>query len=223
MASRKKAKALLFDLDGVIVSSDRLHFDAWKRLCDEHGWFFDEKLNDKLRGVTRMESLEIIISDNNAVISESVKVELAEKKNEHYKAAVSKMTMKDAIPGAVEFVKSVRALGIKTAICSASRNTHLVLGTLGIQKLFDVVISGGDVKNSKPAPDVFLAAAEKLNISPSECIVFEDAESGVEAARRAGMRFVAFRLNAECGHGGIRLDSFADADINMIIDITRTH
>lgn len=181
-------RAALFDLDGVVVFTDRYHYLAWKRLADECGWAFDEGLNDACRGVPRLASLQVILDHNRVSVTPAEAEALAQKKNTYYVESLSRIGQEDVYPGSVQFIRRLRRLGMHIALCSSSKNAQTVLDRLGIAQLFDVVVTGADVTRPKPDPQIFLMASEKLGIPPQRCVVFEDAESGVEAARRAGMR-----------------------------------
>ncbi len=183
-------RAAIFDLDGVIVDTAKYHYLAWKRLANEHGFDFTETDNERLKGVSRVRSLEILLEIGRLNLDEETKVRMASQKNEWYVEYVSHMDASEILPGAVEYLKSIRAKGIKTAIGSASKNTPLILTRLGITELFDAVVDGNKVSKAKPDPEVFLRAAEELGIQPICCVVFEDAEAGIEAAHRAGMKAV---------------------------------
>lgn len=186
-----KYKAIIFDLDGVVVSTDNCHYEAWKMLADEEGIYFDRTINERLRGVSRMESLEIVLERSQKEYSEDEKLEMATRKNGYYVERVKAIDNSAILPGAEEFINNAKNQGIKVAIGSSSKNTKLILSQTGITELFDAIADGNDVKNSKPAPDVFLKAAEKLGIAPSDCMVVEDADAGVEAALDAGMDVLA--------------------------------
>ena len=186
-----KYKGIIFDLDGVVVSTDNCHYEAWKRLADEEGIYFDRTINERLRGVSRMESLEIILEKSEKEYTDVQKAEMAERKNGYYIKKIKTIDGSAILPGAVEFIQETKNKGIKVAIGSSSKNTKLILEQTGIADLFDAVADGNDVKYSKPAPDVFLKAAEKLELEPVDCMVAEDADAGVEAALNAGMDVLA--------------------------------
>ncbi|AWI10714.1 beta-phosphoglucomutase [Ereboglobus luteus] len=188
----KTARAAIFDLDGVIVDTARYHYLAWKRLAAELGFDFTEQDNERLKGVSRMRSLEILLEIGNCerAFSSEQKENLARQKNEWYVEYISRMTRSEILPGAREYLELLRECGKKTALGSASKNAPLILEKLGIASLFDAIIDGNKVRAAKPDPEVFLLGARELDIAPAECVVFEDAEAGVEAARRAGMRVV---------------------------------
>ncbi len=183
-------KGCIFDLDGVLVDTARYHFLAWKRLADELGIKFTEKDNERLKGVSRMDSLEIILGLGNVKCDRKKKEEFAALKNKWYVDYISRMTPDEILPGSLGFIRELRKAGIKTAIGSASRNTPMILERTGIETLFDAVADGNVVSKAKPDPEVFLFAARMLGISPDHCVVFEDAIAGVQAALNAGMACV---------------------------------
>lgn len=179
--------ACIFDLDGVIVDTARYHFLAWKRLADRLGINFTEEDNERLKGVSRMASLEIILEIGNLKPDEKLKHEYATLKNNWYVEYISKMTPSEILPGCVRFIEEVRKANIRTAIGSASKNTPMILDRVGIKDLFDAVADGNNISKAKPDPEVFLKAAEMVDVRPGECVVFEDAVAGVQAALNAGM------------------------------------
>jgi len=180
-------QACIFDLDGVIVDTAVYHYQAWKRLANELGFDFTEEDNEKLKGVSRMASLDLILQWGGMEKTQAEKEELAARKNDWYVDMITKMTPAEVLPGAREFVESCKASGIKTALGSASKNSETILAKVGISHLFDVVIDGNKVSKPKPDPEVFLKGAEELHIAPRNCVVFEDAIAGVEAAKNGGM------------------------------------
>lgn len=183
-------RGAIFDLDGVLVNTARYHYLAWKRLAIELGFDFTEQENERLKGVSRDQALEILLEIGGVSVSAQRKRELAALKNERYLEYIQTLTKNDLLPGVEKYLQTLRARGIATAIGSASKNTTLILKLLEIQSLFDVIIDGNKVSKAKPDPEVFLRAAAELKIPPAECIVFEDAEAGVQAARSAGMMVV---------------------------------
>lgn len=185
------AKAVIFDLDGVLVTTDNCHFLAWNRMAQEEGIPFDRKINDRLRGVSRMESLEIILEKSPRTYTEEEKLALAERKNNYYKELIGTLERDAILPGALAMLDFCRTHRLKTAIGSSSKNTKAILTRLGMTELFDTIADGNDIKHSKPAPDVFLCAAEKLGLAPALCLVAEDADAGIAAAKAAGMRVIA--------------------------------
>jgi beta-phosphoglucomutase len=183
----REMRAAIFDLDGVIVDTAKYHYLAWKRLAHENGFDFTEVDNERLKGVSRMRSLEILLEVGGLVLDETTKEKMATQKNEWYVDYIQHMDASEILPGAQQYLESLRARGVKTALGSASKNASLILKRLGIANLFDVIIDGNKVSKAKPDPEVFLRAASELNILPTSCVVFEDAEAGIEAALRANM------------------------------------
>ena len=183
-------KAALFDLDGVIVFTDKYHYLAWKKIADEKGWDFDETVNNRLRGIPRLASLEEILKHNGVTLPEEEKLALADRKNKYYVELLDNINEGDIYPGAVEFLKKLRAHGTRISLCSSSKNADLVLSKLGLADLFDAVITGHDVKKAKPDPEIFLLGAERLGIPDFHCVVFEDARAGIMGAKAAKMRTV---------------------------------
>lgn len=182
-------KAVIFDLDGVLVSTDELHYKAWKRLADELGISnFNREDNVRQRGVSRMASLEVVLEKGNKEYSEVEKIELADRKNDYYKEMLKDLDDSAVLPGAFETLKMLRKNGIKTAVGSASKNAPLILERTGILPYIDKISCGLDVTKSKPDPEVFLVAAEKLELPPEDCLVVEDAAAGIEAAKKGGMK-----------------------------------
>jgi beta-phosphoglucomutase len=183
-------KACIFDLDGVIVDTAVYHYKAWKRLANELGFDFTEEDNEKLKGVSRVCSLELILQWGGVTKTEAEQEELATRKNDWYVEMINHMTPAEILPGAKEFLETCRAVGIKTALGSASKNSTTILNKIYMAGLFDAVIDGNKVSKPKPDPEVFLKGAEALNTVPANCVVFEDAIAGVEAAINAGMKVV---------------------------------
>jgi beta-phosphoglucomutase len=178
-------KACIFDLDGVICDTAKYHFKAWRRLANELGIDFTEEENEKLKGVSRIESLNLILRwGGKESHDDEEKNILANQKNEWYLEFVQKMTPEDALPGVKRFLDGLKAKGVKIGLGSASKNAVPILDLLNLTAYFDVIIDGTKTTLSKPDPQVFLMGAEALGLSPKECIVFEDAEKGVEAALR---------------------------------------
>lgn len=186
----REMRAAIFDLDGVIVDTAKYHYLAWKRLAKEYGFDFTETDNERLKGVSRVRSLEILLEIGGLSLDESEKEKMAAQKNEWYIDYIKHMDATEILPGAAEYLQNLRAKGIKTALGSASKNAHLILERLGISDLFDVIVDGNKVSQAKPDPEVFLSAANELNIASTSCVVFEDAEAGIQAALRANMGVV---------------------------------
>ena len=184
-----KFKGILFDLDGVLVHTDKLHYRAWKKIADECGILFNEEINNLLRGVSRMESLEIILRNyHGPALSQEEKEALAEEKNNYYKEELKSMTPDDVTGEVRETLAALKAAGIKVAIGSSSKNTKFILKQVGLDDVFDAVSDGTNITKSKPDPEVFLKAAEYIGLPPEECLVVEDAVAGIEAAKCGGMK-----------------------------------
>jgi beta-phosphoglucomutase len=177
----------IFDLDGVLVDTAKFHFKAWRELARDLGFDIDETFNETLKGVSRMESLEKILQKGNKDASSDQKLSWAEQKNQSYLARVQKMTKADVLPGVLAFLEKSKQLKIPMAVGSASKNAVAILTLTEIKDYFQVIIDGNQISKGKPDPEVFLLAANALQLSPAQCVVFEDAEAGIEAALAAGM------------------------------------
>ncbi|MDN2483372.1 beta-phosphoglucomutase [Vibrio agarivorans] len=208
-------KAFIFDLDGVITDTAELHYQAWQRMADEEGYYFDREINEQLRGVSRQASLEIILDGRE--ISEVKMAELMKRKNDYYVELLSSITAKDVLPGIEQFLLELNARGIKVALASASKNARPILHRLGLTPLFDAIGDGWSVNRSKPAPDVFIHAAGQVGVNADECIVVEDAEAGVDAARDAGMRVVGIGPDDRVGHATWRFDNTSAMNLAGIL------
>jgi beta-phosphoglucomutase len=187
-------KACIFDLDGVIVDTAVYHYKAWKRLANELGFDITEEQNENLKGVSRMRSLDLILQWGGVTKTDTEKEELATRKNTWYVEMINKMTPDEILPGAKEFLQSCIDAGLKTALGSASKNSMTILEKVGITHFFNAVIDGNKVNKPKPDPEVFLTGAEELGVPPANCVVFEDAIAGIEAAINGGMKAVGIGL-----------------------------
>ncbi len=187
---RIKIKACLFDLDGVIVDTARYHFIAWKEMAAELGFDFTEQENELLKGVSRMRSLDILLKLGNINMSEKEKLHLAKNKNERYLEYVNKMTEEEILPGISGFLDDLRLHGMLNALGSASKNAPLILDRIHLSEKFDVIVDGNAVSKAKPDPEVFLRCAELLKVEPEECLVFEDAQAGIDAALNGRMKVI---------------------------------
>ena len=195
-----KYQAVIFDLDGVICHTDKYHYQAWKEIADELGIEFNEMINNRLRGVSRMESFEIILEKYNGEMSEEEKIHYTTKKNEE----------KDLTAEVKSTLEGLREYGLKLAIGSSSKNAGFILERLGLGNFFDAVSDGNNITNSKPDPEVFLKAAEFVGEKPEDCLVVEDAKAGLEAAIAGKMDCAAIGDAVACGMGTYNLKSFAD-------------
>jgi beta-phosphoglucomutase len=180
-------QAVIFDLDGVLLATEQLHYQSWKQAIEPEGVLLDRSIMSHLRGLSRRESLEIILQRADRPCTEGQKNSLAERKNEYYLKSLHDLTPGDLVPGALELVHALRRDGIRIGVGSSSRNARLILEHLGVADLFDAIVDGNDIAASKPDPAVFLRCAALLGVPPEACIVIEDAPAGIEAARRAGM------------------------------------
>ena len=210
-------KGMIFDLDGVIVSTDDCHYLAWKQMADEEGIDFDRTINERLRGVSRMESLEIILERAAKTYTEAEKNAMAARKNAYYVELIGKLTPADILPGAMEVLNNVRKRGVKIAIGSSSRNTPVILKQIGLENAFDAIADGNQITRSKPDPEVFLLAAKLLGFAPADCLVVEDADAGVEAALAGGMKALGVGSAAANARATYRAASLEEVDLNSIL------
>jgi beta-phosphoglucomutase len=182
---------VIFDLDGVLVNTAKYHYFSWRRLAEELGFDFSEQDNERLKGVSRMRSLEILLEIGHYSMNDTEKAAAAAKKNDWYVSYLHTLDEDALLPGSREFLCRLKTGGVKTALGSASKNAPLILERLGIAGFFDAVIDGNTVSRAKPDPEVFLKGSEALSLRPDLCVVFEDALAGIEAAHAAGMRVIA--------------------------------
>lgn len=206
--------AIIFDLDGVICSTDRYHYLAWKALADRLGIYFDEEINRQLRGISRMESLEIVLSKHSSDYSAEEKIALAAEKNEIYKSYLSSMTPGDLSKEVRMTLHTLRQRGYLLAIGSSSKNTKQILTQLGLGQFFDAIADGTMITKSKPDPEVFLLAASMLGVSPENAIVIEDAESGIRAAKAGRFRAIGIKSDGNDPDSDITIKS-----LKNLIDI----
>ncbi|MCI6734807.1 MAG: beta-phosphoglucomutase [Clostridia bacterium] len=206
-------KAFIFDLDGVLVSTDKYHYQAWKKIADKEGIYFDEKINDRLRGVSRMDSLEIILERAEKQYTEEEKLALATEKNDLYRDLLKNLTPADRLAGVTETLEKLKEKGYLLAIGSSSRNTPVILSKIGYDGYFDAVSDGNNITKSKPDPEVFEKAAEMLSLPAKECFVVEDSLAGIDAAKAGGFKAI--------GIGGAAIYAKTDYPINAITDILK--
>lgn len=205
-----KYQAVIFDLDGVICFTDKYHYQAWKAVADELGVYFDETINNRLRGVSRMDSLEIILERYDGRLTDAQKVAIAEKKNALYRELLQNMSPSDLSAEVKSTLDALRAGGLKLAIGSSSKNTRFILSQLGLKGFFDAISDGTNITRSKPDPQVFTMAAGFLGLDPSVCLVVEDAQAGIAAARAGGFDSAGLGEAAACGQATYALGCFAD-------------
>lgn len=209
-------QAVIFDLDGVIVDTAHYHFIAWQRLARELGVNFSEKENEQLKGVSRMKSLEIILELGKITLPEQKKIELADKKNSWFVEYIKAVKPEEIFPGVREMLKKLKSQGIKIGLASSSKNADTVISLLEIKDEFDAVVDGTMIVHTKPDPEIFLLAAKKLGIVPQNCLVFEDAEAGVEAALAAGMKCVGVGSTEQLGKANFHVRRTADFDFSQL-------
>jgi beta-phosphoglucomutase len=205
-----KYKGVIFDLDGVICSTDHYHYLAWKALADRLGAYFDETINNRLRGVSRMASLEIVLERYDGELSEEEKLAAAEEKNNTYRELLKQMSPADLAPEVKATLDWLRAQGLLLGIGSSSKNTKFILERIGLGGYFDAISDGTNITRSKPDPEVFLKGAAFLGLEPKDCLVVEDAKAGVEAALAAGMDAAAIGDAVSCGLATYNLTRFSD-------------
>lgn len=204
-------KAIIFDLDGVLVSTDELHYQAWKKLADRIGVYFDREINHRLRGVGRMDCLEIILEryEGKTFTSEE-KLALAEEKNNTYRELLKTMSPADVAEEVRETLRELRRRGYKLGLGSASKNAGFILEQTGLREYLDKISDGNNITKSKPDPEVFLKAAEFLGEEPLECLVVEDAEAGIRAGISGGMKTAAIGDAVKCGLADYTLETFSE-------------
>ena len=211
-------KACIFDLDGVVVDTAKYHYIAWKALASELGFDFSEKDNERLKGVSRIRSLEILLEIGGLQIEENKKAGLAHKKNEIYLEYIRKMTPDEILPGVHVFLTELRSKNIKIALGSASKNAMFILEKLQLKHFFDAVVDGNMVSNAKPDPEVFIKGANLLSVSPDECVVFEDAESGVEAALQGGMKCIGIGDPSILKNAHMVISDLSDFNLKTLLE-----
>ena len=205
-----RIKALLFDLDGVIVSTEKNHFEAWRETASKLGIPFSEHDNEALKGVNRLDSLKQILKLGNKTVSAEEFESLLVFKNDMYLDSITSLSKDDLLPGVHALLLQAKSMGVKIGLGSSSKNAPMILTRLGITDLFDVIIDGNGVTHPKPDPEVFLNGAKALALEPSDCLVFEDASSGVAAAKAGG--FIAI------GVGNPMLKGVADVYFNELTE-----
>lgn len=209
-------EAVIFDLDGVIVDTAHYHYIAWKRLASEFGITLTLQHNELLKGVSRMRSLEIVLELGNIQLPEAEKEALADKKNKWFIEYIESIRPEEIFAGVPAMLANCRKQKLKVALASSSKNAPRVIELLGVANLFDTMVDGTMITHSKPDPEIFLLAAKKLNVTPAKCLVFEDAEAGVEAALAAGMKCVGVGSPEQLGKANIIVKQTADFDLNNL-------
>jgi beta-phosphoglucomutase len=213
----KRIEACIFDLDGVLVDTARLHYLAWKRLANNLGFDLSPDDNERLKGIPRMASLEIVLSLGGLDLGEAEKAALAERKNSWYRESLASLSEADLLPGAGPFLGACRAGGARIALASASASAKDVLRSTGIAGFFDAIVDGTDGPEPKPSPDIFLRAARKLGADSSASVVFEDAAAGIAGAKAAGMLAVGIGSPALLGAADLVMPGFAGVDAAALL------
>ena len=208
--SDMQIKGIIFDLDGVICSTDEFHYKAWKKMADDEGIYFDKEINERLRGVSRAESLEIILEKASRTYSDEEKTQMMEKKNQLYRDLLSEMNERNVTDEVRSTLEKLRAKGLKLAIGSSSKNTAYILERIGLSNFFDDVSDGTIISRSKPDPEVFIKAAGMLHLRNDECIVVEDAKAGIDAAVSGGFASAGLGSAKDYSKCTYHLDSFSD-------------
>lgn len=206
-------KAIIYDLDGVITDTAKYHFESWKWVGEQLEYTLTERQNLKLKGVGRKESLDRLLKWSMARISEADKQNLLYKKNQMYLEYIDQMTPEEAFPGFRAFNNVAKQAGLKVAVGSSSKNAIRIIDKLDLVLAFHALVDGGMTENSKPEPDIFLLAAEKLHCSPEECLVIEDSQAGLTAAKKAGMKSVAFGEDKGLKGALFQIENWMSADV----------
>lgn len=212
-------RACIFDLDGVIVDTAHYHYLAWKRLANELGFDLTNEQNEQLKGVSRMRSLEILLEIGGLTVSTAEKERLANKKNEWFNDFIERMLPEEIFPGVRQLIEKLKFKGIKVALASSSKNARTVMRRLQIENLFEAVVDGNMINRTKPHPEIFLKTAQLIEVIPAQCLVFEDAEAGVDAAIAAGMKCVGVGSIARLGKANMVIDKTGDFRVEMLIGL----
>jgi len=206
----------LFDLDGVVVDTARYHYIAWNKIAEELGFYFSEQDNERLKGVSRMESLDILLGVGGINIDTAQKNELAEKKNNLYVSYIRQMTPDEILPGVIRFLEELHKNNVLIALGSASKNARFILDKIALADKFDAVIDGNKVSKAKPDPEVFLKGASELGVSPENCLVFEDAQAGIDAARNGGMSVIGIGQKENLKNADFVIPGFVNMNIDQL-------
>lgn len=213
-------KAVLFDLDGVLVSTDEYHYRSWVKIAAEEGFdFFDHKFNDQFRGVARLECVEILTKASGKTYSAEQKQAIADRKNKYFAESLSAVTLKELLPGALAMLQDLRKRSIKIAVASNSRNAKTIIEQTKIGHLLDTIVDGYQITNSKPDPEGFLLAAKKLDVLPAHCVVVEDAVTGIEAARRAGMKALGIGTPERLPNADIVVPDLSAISVDRLLNL----
>jgi len=209
-------KAIIFDLDGVIVDTAKYHYIAWRKIANDLGFDFSERENEALKGVSRVQSLEFILQKGNIELTQSKKDQLLVSKNEHYLSLISHMDESELLPGILELLPVLHDAKIPFALGSASKNARRILNALNLTKLFTAIVDGTDVSKAKPDPEVFVIAARKICFAPKNCIVIEDSKAGIEAANSVNMISVGIGSNEVLGEADYVLKDTSELTVDFL-------
>jgi beta-phosphoglucomutase len=213
-------QAVLFDLDGVLVSTDEYHYRSWLKLSKEEGFdFFDHEFNHQFRGVARMECVEILTRASGRTYTTEQKKEIADRKNRYFAESLSSVTPDELLPGALAALQELKRRGVKIAVASNSRNAKPIIRQVGIGQYLDAIVDGHEIENSKPDPEVFLLAAKNVGVAPAHCIVVEDAIAGLEAAKRAGMRALGIGTRDRLPNADIVVSDLSKISIDELLSL----
>jgi len=210
------SKGVIFDLDGVIVDTAKFHFLAWRKLANDLGFDITETQNEELKGVSRVKSLEIILGWGGVTLTEDEFMEQMAMKNDNYLSYISGMTKSDILPGVSEIIDFLKENDIPIALGSASKNARNILEKVGLYQSFDAIVDGNDVSKAKPNPEVFLIAANQLNVMPENCVVFEDSVAGIQAANLAKMTSIGIGEEAVLNEADHVFTDFTEIEIDFI-------
>lgn len=206
----------IFDLDGVLVDTAKYHYLAWKQLADRLNIPFTKEDNEQLKGVSRVKSLEILLSLGSKNYTENERKQFMDQKNETYVRYISHMDESEILPGVVELLNQLKRKKIKIALGSASKNSELILKNTKLQDYFDVIVNGNDVSKAKPDPEVFLLGAKKIGIPANQCMVFEDAKAGIEAAKQAGMLAIGVGTQENLPNADILVKNLEEIELSEL-------
>jgi len=210
------SKGVIFDLDGVIVDTAKFHFLAWRKLANDLGFDITETQNEELKGVSRVKSLEIILGWGGVTLTEDEFMEQMAMKNDNYLSYISGMTKSDILPGVSKIIDFLKENDIPIALGSASKNARNILEKVGLYHSFDAIVDGNDVSKAKPNPEVFLIAADQLNVEPENCVVFEDSVAGIQAANLAKMMSIGIGEEAVLNEADHVFTDFKEIEIDFI-------
>ena len=215
-------KGVIFDLDGVLVSTDEFHYQSWQRLCDEERFsFFDHTFNHQFRGVARFKCTEILLTAAGKEPTKQLVHEIAERKNQYFVELLENVTDHELLPGSKQMLGDLQKRGVKIAVASNSRNAKMIIEKVGIANYLDVIVDGYDLKNSKPDPEPFLLAAQRIGLPPGECVVIEDAVSGIQAAQAAGMASLGIGEKEYLPNAPVLVKNLSEITADELLNLTK--